>query len=142
MPVSLTVGGREHLGSPIVLADSDVTDVVLTLDDRPTQISGTVRNREGRPAIDARVIIFPKEPALRGDYVATPAPRRIQQALIRTDGTFEATLPPGEYLVTAVTTLPAMWMDPEYLGSLAATARSVTVTAGGRATVALEVRAP
>jgi hypothetical protein len=76
---SIRVGGREMTGKAIELGTTDLTDVELVLSNRPMQLSGVVRGPDGRPAPWARVILFPRDPALWSDYVAFPAPRRVQQ---------------------------------------------------------------
>ena len=129
-------GGQDVLGKPLVLGSSDLTDVMLTLTDKPTVLSGSVVDGSSRPASDVRVIIFPALPADRRHYWASPAPRRTLQAMPDRHSRFKAEVPPGEYLVAAVASdLPASWMSPEYLERLAAGASPIRVGIGEQRTV-------
>ena len=111
--------GRDVLGKPLVLGNTDLTDVTLSLSDRTAVLIGSVVDGSSRPASDARVIIFPALPGERSHYWAAPAPRRTVQAMPDRHGRFKAEVAPGEYLVAAVASdLPASWMSPSTLERL------------------------
>lgn len=137
---SITVGGREALGRAIALGTSDIRDVVITLSDRSTTLSGTVHNTAGQPTTEARVIVFPRDPKERNEYFAAPAPQRVRQVFVGGDGVFTTDLPAGDYLVAAITTLPPLWMTPSFLESLAGGAKAVHLEVGGSQTVSVTAR--
>jgi hypothetical protein len=133
--------GRDITGRSLTLGARDVADVVIVLTDRSTGIAGTVSSPQGRPAGDARVIIFPQNPEEWRQYWSLPAPRRILQAMPDRQGSFVAQVPPGQYLVTAVTSdLPERWMAPDYLELLASSASPVRVALGDQRSVTLTAR--
>lgn len=137
---SITVGGRETIGGSIALGTSDITDVVVTMTDKVTELAGTVGSDAGTPAMNARVIVFPRDPAGRNQYLASPAPQRVLLAVPDRLGNFRTAVLPGEYLVAAVTTLPTLWMAPEYLQSLVGQATAVRVELGESRTVSVRAR--
>jgi hypothetical protein len=137
---SIVVGGLERLGDSVDVAASDISEVVITLTDKTTELSGMVRDARGATPPDARVIIFPRNPGDRDQYFAPPAPRRVRQVLVDTRGQFLTLIPPGDYLVAAVTRLVPNWMAPEHLQSLAAQASAVRLEVGDRRTVSVIVR--
>ncbi len=139
--VSVRVGGRDITGKPIDLGTTDVTGVELVLSNRQMQLTGIVRRTDGRPAPWARVLLFPRDPALWGDYVAFPAPRRIRQIVTDRFGSFEgAWVPPGDYLLAAAAAVPEFWMAPEYLRTLVPIATPVRVELGGKQSVDLRLK--
>jgi hypothetical protein len=134
---SLKVGAQEMLGNAIRVESTDITNVVLTLTDRTATIAGTIADSQGRRAVDARVIMFPKNVTDRNQYFADPAPRRVMQMLVSESATFTLPVPPGEYFVAAVTKLPPDWMTPEYLQTLVPQAVPATAAVGWTARVTI-----
>ena len=88
---------------------------------------GTFQDRSGRPATDYFVVVFAAD---RAYWV--PGSRRIRTARPATDGAFDIRgLPPGEYLLGAITDLdPGEWNDPALLSNLSKVAVKVTVRDG------------
>lgn len=124
-------GGRNWLDEPIELKPGEaISDVVVTLTDRATEITGTLFDQLGRPAPEYAVVVYPVDPALRAS-----APRR-STGLVRlgTDGSYSITgLPPGEYFLAAVTDLdPAQLNDPAFLDAMSAAAIRITLSDGER----------
>jgi hypothetical protein len=124
-------GGRNWLDEPIELKPGEaISDVVVTLTDRATEITGMLFDQLGRPAPEYAVVVYPVDPALRAS-----APRR-STGLVRlgTDGSYSITgLPPGEYFLAAVTDLdPAQLNDPAFLDAMSAAAIRITLSDGER----------
>jgi hypothetical protein len=122
---SVMVNGVD--GSDVVFEikpGQSVEDVVVTLTDRPAEISGVLQNAAGEPAPDYVLIVFSSDPRF---WVART--RRTQQVRPDLNGRFIARdLPAGGYLVAAVTDVEdGQWNDPTFLAALAASS-PVTIT--------------
>jgi 5-hydroxyisourate hydrolase-like protein (transthyretin family) len=111
---SVRIGtGPDIADTPIEIeAGRDLAGLVVTLTDRPTVLSGTVFDRDGRPTSAFPIVIFSTNPAHW-----SPGSRRVQQVRAANDGTYRlAGLPAGEYYVGAVTTLDLEdLLDPAFL---------------------------
>jgi Carboxypeptidase regulatory-like domain len=136
---SATLGGRDISDTPLDLGGEDVGNVVVTFTDRPTELSGTVRDSKG-PDSTATVIVFPAQSALWEEH--GPSPRRFRSARAGTDGIYRlGSLPPGEYLVVGLRTgIPPDWMDGGFLKNVAALATRVTIADGDKKTQDLEAK--
>ena len=55
---------------------SDITDVVITITDKPATLSGVVRDRQGTNIREGAVIVFPAERALWTNFGVEPLPIR------------------------------------------------------------------
>jgi Carboxypeptidase regulatory-like domain len=123
---------------PLGRPSQSLTDVEVVLSRRVTAISGQVTAR-GRPAA-AAVLLFPADRA-----AWYPQSRFFLRTVTGTDGRFQAEgMPPGEYLAIAVeatTTVRAgdQWQDPDYLETLVAAARRITLPEGGNVSLTLPV---
>jgi hypothetical protein len=137
---SITVEGLETIGGSIALGASDITDVVVTMTEKVTELRGTVRTADGSAGINTRIIVFPREPAERSQHLAAPAPQRVMLTVPDRAGNYRTAVLPGEYLVAAVTSLPPVWTAPEYLQSLVAQATAVRVALGESRTVSVVAR--
>jgi hypothetical protein len=117
--------------------DRDVRDLVLTLRDRTSQISGTVTDSSLKPAIGRTVIVFPSDERLwvGGD-------RRIRAANLDADGKYHfGDLRPGAYLVALTDSVePDEWLDPEFLKKLLSAAIPVTIAEGEKRVQDLRIR--
>jgi hypothetical protein len=125
---SAMVGGKDAADTPITLSH-DLSGAVLTFIDRAARISGQVVDVKGEPAARAHVLIFPASPALWTDF--GPA-RRLRRVTTDTDGTYDLrSLPAGDYLIAAVSSIPRSgWRDEALLKILAASATRVTLSEG------------
>jgi hypothetical protein len=142
----LTINGRAPAGwilrsamvngvdvSDVVLevkAGQNIDDAVITLTDRPAEISGMLQNASGQPAPDYVLIVFSADPRYW-----VPRSRRTQQVRPDLNGQFIARdLTAGDYLVAAVTDLENnQWNDPAFLKALAESGPvKVTVAEGER----------
>ena len=111
---SATAGGKDVLDTPIDLRTT-VSDAVLTLSDRHTELSGSIAAPSGQPASDLFVIVFPVDRALwfrQG--------RRLQFTRPGTDGRFAfRDLPPGQYFVAALSDVDQdEWQDAAFLSQV------------------------
>ena len=99
----------------------------VTYTDKPTGLSGVFQDRGGRVATDYYILVFSAD---RGHW--TPGSRRVQTTRPATDGTFSVRgLPPGEYLLAALTDLErGEWNDPALLEQLVKSAAKVTLRDG------------
>jgi uncharacterized protein (DUF2141 family) len=137
-PKSVMAGGRDALDSPLeVKAGEDVGGVVATLSDKSTVVSGMLQDSGGQPATDYTVIAFAAD-----SRFWMPNSRRIQAARPATTGAFTfRDLPPGDYLLVAVTDVETgQWYDPAFLRQLQGAAASMKLGEGERKTQTLRVK--
>jgi hypothetical protein len=134
---SVSLAGHDVTDARVEIADTDVDGMVVSLTDRPSELSGTVSGRDGGQDADAVVLAFPADRNRWRDarastftFVATRTNR---------DGTFTILgLPPGSYVVAAVADADAGdWPDEAFLARVAAGAAMVRVEPGRRETLAL-----
>jgi hypothetical protein len=120
-----------------VSAGGDVTDIVVTLTDKLTQLGGGVHDSHGPVA--AGVIAFPVDPALRTNYGWNP--RRFKTARSSTAGTFTMSgLPEGDYFVIAVDRSQIdAWTDAKFLAAAEPLATRVSLKWGEQKSVDLTV---
>ena len=117
--------------------DRDVRDLVLTLRDRSSQLSGTVTDASSKPATDRTVIVFPSDERLwAGGF------RRIRADNINADGKYAFDeLRPGMYLVALTDSVEwEEWLDPEFLKKLQVAAIPVTIGEGEKRVQDLRIR--
>ena len=126
---SAVVNGRDTLDQPLeVPPGQDVSDVAVTLTDRPAEIAGTVLDQLGRPTPEYAIVVFSTDRA----HWST-APRRVSGVVkAGSDGRFTVTgMPPGEYFLAVLTDPdPVQLKDPSFLEQLAASAIRVTLAEG------------
>jgi hypothetical protein len=117
--------------------DRDVRDLVLTLRDRSSQLSGTVTDASSKPATDRTVIVFPSDERLwAGGF------RRIRADNLGADGKYAFDeLRPGMYLVALTDAVEwEQWLDPEFLRKLQVAAIPVTIGEGEKRVQDLRIR--
>jgi hypothetical protein len=134
---SAIVNGEDTLDFPLDFkGDRDLTDVVLTVTDKTTEISGTLTDGLGKPGTDYWVIAVASD-----ERFWTPGSRRISVSRTGADGRYMLrNLPPGSYLIAALTDFEqGAQYDPEFLKSLAA-ATSMRITVGEGAKVSQDLR--
>jgi hypothetical protein len=115
----------------------EAIEIVVTLSDRPAEISGILQDASGRPTSGYILVLFPADKALWHSGT-----RRVQQARPATDGRFVLrNVLAGEYLLAAVTAIdPFTLTAPEFLQSLVAAATPVTVADGEKKRQDLRVK--
>ena len=125
--------GRDVADVPLDLDSADVSGVVITFTDQPTELSGTVESSSGVDP-SATVIVFPSDNTAwtRGGI----GPRRMRPTRAGATGSYKFTgLPAGTYYVAAVPDeLVSGWLDPKFLETVSRTAARVTLDDGDRKT--------
>ena len=133
------MGGRDTIVTPLdIRGDESVTDAVVTLTDRPAEVSGTLLDAEQRPVPGMIVVLFSAD---RETWVMNPS-RVNRMSTPSTDGTFRfsSTLP-GEYYLAVVTAIDNNeWNDPAVKEQLAAAAIKVSVAKGEKKVQDLRVK--
>jgi len=131
---SIVANGRNVLDDPIDVGVSDISGVVITMTDRPTDVSGTVRTNGGQPDRRALVVVFPSD---RARWSQLNAGRRMKTTTVTRQGTFSFSgLPAGEYFIAAISDQAgANWQDPRVLEILSRSATPLSLRDGDRRTV-------
>jgi hypothetical protein len=140
---SVVVDGRDVTDRPFDVAVGALPkDLVVTYTDRYQELSGRLISSAGAPISEYAIVIFPEDKSLW-----LWQSRRIVVARPSTDGRFSlsgqgpATLPPGRYLLAAVTDIERdEQFNPSFLASLVPAAVSVTLQPGEKKTQDLVVR--
>jgi hypothetical protein len=125
---SAVLGDRDVLDYPLEIgAAGESRPIVLTFSDRQTEIAGSLRAPAGIPAPDHFVLVFPADRSLW-----RPLSRRVQVARPSTSGQFTIRgLPPGEYLIGALTDMEAEDVhDAAFLEQVAAAAIRISLKDG------------
>ena len=135
---SVKQGDRDLHDQPLTVATSDeISDIVITFTDKPSELAGRLEDASGRPVTDFFIIAFTTE---RGRW--TPTTRRIQTTRPGSDGAFSIkALPAGEYFLAALTDVePGEWLSPAFLDQIVPAAVKVSITDGAKTTQSLRVR--
>lgn len=121
-----------------VQPEAPVTGVIVTLTDRPSELSGTVIDVAGRPTGAFPIVVYSVERAFWG-----AGSRRVVQAQPASDGKFKVIgLPPGEYYVSAVTRLePGDLENRQFLEDLLPAAIRLSLADGEKKTQDLKLAA-
>ena len=120
-----------------VRAGEDVSDLVVTLPARPTELLGRLETAAGVAAPDYFIVAFAAD-----RQFWTPQSRRIRQTRPANDGNFSIKgLPAGDYLLAALTDVERdEWFDPAFLAQLVPAAVRVRLSDGGATTQNLRIR--
>jgi hypothetical protein len=123
--LSITLNGKDITDTPMEFAPGQtVNGLEVLLTRRLGEVSGMVTNDRGEPVLDATVVIFPADEALR-----MPGSRHIKTARPNQEGKYTiASLPSGDYLSVAVQALQAgQASDPDFLETISPGATRVSV---------------
>jgi hypothetical protein len=129
--------GRDLLDFPLEVAGGgELPEVVLTLSDQRSELTGTLQTSSGAPAPDYYVVSFPVD---RNLWISPS--RRLKSVRPGTDGRFTfSDLAAGDYLIAALTDVdPDEWQNPSFLEQLVTAAIRITIAPGGRVTQDLRV---
>jgi uncharacterized protein (DUF2141 family) len=135
---SAMVGGVETLDVPLdFAATDDISDAVITVTDKLSELSGVVTESNGKPGMDYMIIA-----ASTDDRFWTANSRRILLSRTGVDGKYMfRNLPPGDYNVVVVTDFEqGSQYDPEFLRALNGAGTRVRVIDGGKVTQDLRVK--
>jgi carboxypeptidase family protein len=137
---SIKIDAREVAGRPIDLADRDITNVIVTMTDRPSEISGVIHTMAGASVPNATIYLFPADSTYWFDFAW--APSRLARTRGRDDGTYSIIgLLPGEYFAAAlISNSPREWRDSASLRKLMEFATKVQVAPGSRHELNLTAR--
>jgi hypothetical protein len=125
---SATRAGQDLVDRAFELPTGGLADIVVTLTNRVSVLSGIARDASGAAAPSATVIAFPADRSLWAS--AAMASGRTQAAAPSRTGRYELRgLPPGEYWVAAVEAFDADVSDAVFV-SLAQSASRVTIGEG------------
>ena len=136
---SITLDGADITDMPYEFKPgNNVTGLVITLTDRLSEITGSVRDGRGQPVADYVLVAFPENTKLWGAqsrFVQTTRPNQ--------NGTFSIKgLPPGRYLAAVVPALEnGLQNDPAVLEQLRPRARSFSLAEGQTLNLNLEMPA-
>jgi hypothetical protein len=124
---SVTVGGQDALDFPFEVKAENLSGVNVTFTDKQTELTGSLVDDKGQPAVDYTLVIFPADQRYWG-----ASGRRVRTVRPATDGRFTLMgLPPGEYKLATVTDLePGAASDPAYLQSIDAATMRITLQPG------------
>jgi len=134
---SVTVDGRDITDALLPLGPEEaVNNVVITLTDRATRLSGIVVDRNGQPVPEVTIVIFPVD---RRAWVQPS--RRIHATRPATDGSYViAGVPSGEYCLAAAIDFDSKDLfDPGFLDELQRQGFKVTLVDGESKTQDLRV---
>jgi hypothetical protein len=137
LPRSAIAGDRDLLdGTFEITRGSDLSNVVITLSDRHTEVSGKLTTTSGALPADVFVIVFGAD---RRDWSTNS--RRVQAVHPGSDAAFVLKdLPPGEYyLGAAIGASEGDWLDPAFLEALAAKSLKLSLAEGEHKTQELRI---
>jgi hypothetical protein len=130
-------GDRDLLDGPIdCSAGQGFANVVVTITNRLSQLTGTLQQSTGAPASNVFVIAHAATRKYWG-----PNSRRVKAVRPGTDGRYAiADLPAGDYLLAAVSDVdPDEWQDPAFLEQLVAASTKIAIAEGERRTQDLRI---
>jgi len=135
---SAVVSGQDTIDFGFDFAgERDVTDAVLTMTDRCTELSGTLLDATGRPESNYMLIVAPTD-----SRYWTPGSRRIQLIEPDFDGRYSVQgLPAGSYQLSVVFDVePGAQYDPDFLRAVARASVPVIIGDGAVVTQNLRVK--
>jgi protocatechuate 3,4-dioxygenase beta subunit len=135
---SAVVSGVDTLDFPMDFSgDRDVTDAVITVTDQISELSGSLMDSAGKPAVGYTIIAVATD-----NRHWLPGSRRIAMGRPGPDGQYAIRgLPAGTYQLAAVVDLvQGEQYDPEFLRTIARASVPVTIVDGGKVTQDLRVK--
>lgn len=136
----VTSAGRDFTDTPLqIVIGEDAQDIVVTLTNRVTELTGSLLDTAGRITSDYYVIVFSVDAQMR-----RPGSRWLRAPLRpASDGSFKIVgLPGGDYYMAGLTDYdPAGWWTPSFLDALVPAAIRITLVDGQKLTQSVRVRA-
>jgi hypothetical protein len=136
---SITAGGRDYTSAPFDFTTTPAfDDVVVTMTNVSTSLSGSARDAQSAPAVGVRVVVFPAEREQWTHYGMSPP--RIRSALTNNLAGYRIErLPAGDYFVAAIPASIRSWRGEgaAFFERIVSSARRVTVRWGEPATLDL-----
>ena len=135
---SATINGQDTVEVPVQIRPGEaITGAVITMTDRPTELSGTMTDANNAPAPEYFVIVFSAD---ESHWV--PHSSRIMQTRPSNDGSFVfRNLPPGDYRIAAVTDVQqGEWYDPAFLRMLVEGSIRLTLPEHGKIRQDIRIR--
>ncbi len=134
---SSVINGQDTLDVPVDLREG-TDSAVITFTDQVTELNGMVQDAAGQPAPEYHLVLFARDKTLW-----TAQSRRIRTTRPGADGKYVMPgIPPGEYLMTAVTDIePGEQFDPAFLELLSRSAIALTIGDGEKKTQDLRLAA-
>lgn len=135
---SIKARGVDIWQVPLDLGSTDIPDVVITLTDKPSDLSGTVTDRQGAPSA-AAVFLMPADEPLVHPWGLNP--RRVLGIRAGDTGAYTfRNIPPGEYRVIAIDDVSMLnEYTPAFVQSLVARATLVRIAKGDKHQQSLQV---
>ena len=140
MMKSSIVNGQDTLDFPLEFTgERDIAGAVLTVTDKSSELTGLLTDGAGKPAVDFTIVVAPSDPRFW-----VPGGRRIMITRPDTAGRYTfRSLPPGDYMVAAVTDMEQGGQyDPEFLKAIASASVRVMVQEAARVSQDLRVGPP
>jgi hypothetical protein len=136
---SILSDGRDLADTPLELGAADLSGIVVTMTDRPSELTGIVLDEAGQPAPGLAIVVFSTN---RAQW--TSGSRRVVQTRPASDGRYlVAGLPAGAYFVAALTEVdPDDLADPAFLEQVARSAFAITLADAEKRTLDLRTRQP
>jgi hypothetical protein len=134
---SAVLAGKDVADVPFdIAAGQNLSGLVVTLTDTPTELSGVLNDGDGRPAPQLYVVVFATDKTL------WTAGRRVRSVRSGENGSYTITgLPPGEYYLCALTELDtALQYEGEYLGQLIPASIKIALGEGEKKQQNLQIR--
>jgi hypothetical protein len=137
--LSAIAGGQDALVASFeVRADRPIEDAVVTVTNRPAEISGKLVDADSKPVTGLTVVLFPVDRAL------WPVTSVWNSRAMRSgaDGAFRFRgIVPGDYYLAVLTDLEnAEWTDPEFKAQLVDAGIKVTVARGEKKVQDMRIR--
>lgn len=134
---SVMAGGRDIADATLdILPGADVSGIVVTFTDRPSEIAGTVFDAAGRATPGFPIVVFSTD---RANW--TIGSRRVQTVRPSSDGRYKIVgLPAGEYFLCSVTTVDRTELyDSGFLEPLSGIAFKIVIADGEKKTQDLKL---
>ena len=132
--------GRDLSVEPLEVRDASVSSIVVRFTDRPSEVNGSVRTKEGSPDVNAAVVVFPVDARRWTDYGWQP--RDLTFARVDLTGRYAIRgLSDGDYCLVAVDDAVLVdWGSPHLFEALSRLGEPLHVSDGAVKTVDLVMR--